>query len=824
MANEKIQIIDDDVTTIRDDIEKVQRKPLMYISYAGADAVGHLSKEVENNCIDEYNNPRSVSKGQFNVFYDYPNDTVYFQDDGRGIAFEELENVCTILQSGSKMDRDYGNSAGENGVGLTVTNALSEFFEITSTREGKSKQLRFKEGKKISDKIVPVKNKSAHGLTVAFKPSKYFLGDTASFPYEEFADWNSRIFFFEDPEMKLTFTIDGLPGKAAPVVQVFQNKTGIGGYIPTIFPEAKLLPKPVVISTETKLVESGIVATDDSGAPILIDKERTMKLEVSFNYDPESTTNTFMSYCNSIENIQGGYHQVAVKTALSSYFVKAAKETAKKTDPEVTADDVISGIYVVLSVSTDMNPGFESQTKHKLGNKAFYEPLRKLCMSALTEYFKYQENQKTLKVLLDNLRINAKLRTDSTKARKKAKGTTSFMQLKSNSIVDYTPANFINSPAKIKDGEKLELFIVEGNSAAGLVRAARYNADYQGVLATRGRPTNIWEMSAKDIFDKKDMWDWIFNEVLGCGYGRNFDESRLKYKRIVLGSDADVDGYHIFGLFLAGIIKHAPALVANGYVFRAVTPLYRLASTKKKKKLIDPEDYLYFKADLFARFEKNVSSRIRLKFNESDDKFISQINMKRFLEVNRDYFQTLDELRINYQVDIDILEYMASHDDYMDTIQSIAPELVCNKKHHTITGPYNGKHQTIILDETVLDKLKYLSQVINVGNDGILYYCMYEKSRIDFEYVGRLSIGHIMTFCQKYWPDVRSRFKGLGEMTKDECYEMMMNPENRVMIQFTMNDAKRVVSRFDDLFSKSGAPIRKKLVATAEVSLDDIDN
>jgi len=826
----EVQFVDDDVTTIRNDIERVQRKPTMYISYMGTDAVGHLAKEAENNMIDEHDNPNSISKGQFSIFHDCGEQMTYFQDDGRGIPFEELENVCTILQSGSKMDRDNGSSAGENGVGLTAINALSEIFEITSTRNGLSRQLRFREGKLISDRTISIQDKTKHGLLVGFKPSKYFLNDTAVFPWEEFGEWNERIFFFTDPEIKLTYTIDNIPGKAAPIVKKFQNTTGIAGYIPKIFPEAKLLAKPVAFEEETKVVENNIIAVDDLGSPIrdnhgnvqMTSRERSMKLAVSFNYDPEGTSEKFMSYCNQIENIQGGFHQVAVKNAIVSYFTKTLRATAKKTDPDVTADDVMNGIYVVVSVNTDMNPKFESQTKHKLGNREFYEPIRKLCLNALTNYFKLQENQKTLKAISENIRINAKLRTDSTKARKKAKSSSSFMALKSNSLVEYTPANYINSPHRLKDGEKLELFIVEGSSAAGQARSARYNPNYQGVLATRGRPTNIWEMTATSIQSKNNMWDYIFNEVLGCGYGRHFNIDNLKYERIILGSDADVDGSHISGLFSCGIVKHAPELIEAGCVFRSVTPLYRLR-LKRSKNAINPEAYIYTKTELYNRFERLVSTQLRLKFNEDDDKFISQVNMRRFLETNRDYYTTLDYIRTQYKIDLELIEYIISHPDFRNTISEIGSELVYDKTTDTISGPFNGEHRTIVLEKVLVEKLDYLRKILHIGNEDILYYYLYEKIGGEFHFAGRKSIGEIMENCQKFWPDLERRFKGLGEMSEDEIYDMMMNPKNRLLIQFTMLDAKRAMQTFDDLFMKSRRDVRKKWVSEAEVSIDDID-
>ena len=228
-----IDIIDDDYTVIDNDIEKIQQKPTMYISYTGPEGVGHLAREITNNIIDEHLNPNTISDGKASIYHDYEENMTYFQDHGRGIAFDQLENMCTILQAGSKMNRDYGTTAGENGVGMTATNALSEIFEITSTRNGRAKFLQFKEGKKVVDRETDISDPNKHGLLVAFKPSKYFLSTTAKLPVEDFKNWLTKQSFFLPKDLEIEFTCDKLPGKEASIHKVFKNVDGVSGYIST---------------------------------------------------------------------------------------------------------------------------------------------------------------------------------------------------------------------------------------------------------------------------------------------------------------------------------------------------------------------------------------------------------------------------------------------------------------------------------------------------------------------------------------------------------------------------------------------------------------
>ena len=152
------KIIDDKFINYESDIQKIQVKPTMYVSYRGSKAAQHLGQEMFNNMVDEVLNPNTISKGNLSIFIDESTDTITFEDDGRGISFDELENACTIIHSGTKFYRDYGNTAGENGVGLTATNALSEIFEITSYRNGEARYIKFEEGKKIIDNIQLPKN------------------------------------------------------------------------------------------------------------------------------------------------------------------------------------------------------------------------------------------------------------------------------------------------------------------------------------------------------------------------------------------------------------------------------------------------------------------------------------------------------------------------------------------------------------------------------------------------------------------------------------------------------------------------------------------
>ena len=304
----------------------------------------------------------------------------------------------------------------------------------------------------------------------------------------------------------------------------------------------------------------------------------------------------------------------------------------------------------------------------------------------------------------------------------------------------------------------------------------------------------------------------------------------LVYDKIIIAFDADVDGQHMTGLTLSSIWACAPDLIKEGHCYRVVTPLYKVAESqaaanKMDKKNINPDDYVFTKNELFDRFERNVLKYARIKFTKGDD-FISDENMRRFLYTNRDYYQVLDELSTFESVPKEMIEFIAANRDYQKKIKELDKEL--NYKDGTIYGCFKGDFVAINLTKNFIDKVSYLTNVIENGNDGIYQYEFYDRrgANSDFSYVGHMTIGQIMEICQKYSPYIVNRYKGLGEMSKYEMWKLAMNPNYRRLVRYTVADAQRFESILDDLFlmNSTGRRIRKEMVQSANLSLDDIDN
>lgn len=833
------KIIDDKFTTILNDIEKVQKAPTLYISYRGPEGVEHLAHELFNNMVDEHRNPNTISDGIMDIFLDGETGMCYFKDHGRGINFDDLENAVTILQSGTKMDREFGGaSGGEYGVGTTACNALSEQFEVTSSRGGQSRFLKFRDGVKIDDRITKI-DPSIHGLNVGFKGSRLFLGEDAHFPIESFANWLNHIIYTLDSSIKIRFHATDEDGNEI-FDKTYQNEdNNVSGFISSVIGDdiGYILNKHVLLSNETSIVEYNVpikIVNDDGTISFgTTDKDRSISIEFAFNYSPKLVEPKVYGFTNMIEQIDGGVHVNSFKSTISQFLYEKTLETMKKSDSLViNHDDALTGLAAVVNLNTTMSTGFESQTKHKLGNKKFINPLKKLYQESIEKYFDTTEGKKELKKLTEYVKLNAKIRTDAANKRKKVK-TNQPTLMDSKLIGNYTAANLINTPPENLK-VKLEIYLAEGDSAGGQLRKARFNPDYQGILNFTGKPDNFYnkaKLGRSTVLPANNVYAILLDKILGCGYGGHFNIDNLIYDKIIFGFDADVDGNHMAGLTLSSIWSVAPELIIQGHCYRVVTPLYKVAESqaaanKMDKTKINPKDYLWNKTELFERFEQNAIQYTRIKFNKDED-FVSIKDMRSFLYTNRDYYQLLDQIATFETVPMELIEFVAANPKtFGKDIKKLDPEL--DYKDGTISGCYKGDFTALTLSDNLLEKIKYLTHVIKVGNDGIFEYEFYDRKgpNSEFNYVGRLTIGEIMALCQKYSPYIVNRYKGLGEMSKYEMHKFAMNPNYRRLVRYTVSDVERFESTLDDLFlmNNKGRQIRKELVQTSNLSLDDIDN
>lgn len=526
-------------------LEAVRKRPGMYIGSTGVDGLHHLVYEIVDNSIDEalagYCNEVTVVIGKGNV--------ITVTDNGRGIPVDihpvekvsALEIVLTKLHAGGKFDKNsYKVSGGLHGVGVSVVNALSEWCEVKVHREGKVYYQKYHRG--IPEE--PVKT----------------IGDT-----ELSGTINS---FFPDAEIfdTLNFSFDVLSVRLRELA--FLNK-GI-----TIHLTDDRLPQP---KTKSFCFEGGVASfisylnknkTPIHKEPIYIEAKRdSMEMEVALEYNEGYSENMF-SFVNNINTREGGTHLIGFKAALTRIFNDFLKKSklSKKVDENLTGDDVREGITAVISIKIP-NPQFEGQTKGKLGNSDVKGIVESLVFEHLYDYF--EMNPEICEKILEKTVTAAKARNAARKAREltRRKGF-----LESSGL----PGKLADCSEK--DPSKCEVYIVEGDSAGGSAKQGR-DRQFQAILPLWGKMLNVEKTRVDKVLTNDKLQPIIAS--LGAGVGNNFNLEKLRYHKVIIMADADVDGSHIRTLLLTFFFRYMRELVENGHVYIAMPPLYKVYKGKE---------------------------------------------------------------------------------------------------------------------------------------------------------------------------------------------------------------------------------------------------
>lgn len=441
------KFIDDEITHIESDIKKIQTKPNMYISYLGTKGAMHLCYELINNAIDECINTNSPGN-LVTINLDESTNTITVSDNGRGIAEKDMEIVCTTLQSGSKFSREGSGegSAGENGVGLTACNALSERFEIIVTRYGKKSIIGFTEGELTTPLTTkPIKDTDKHGTTFVVKPSKIYMGEDCDIIGDDLMCWIEKIIHLTPQDITINLSIKK-KGKDALITKKYKNKYGLYDYCKKLC--KKPLLDPIHLLDTKKLKESF------HGREV----ERFLGLEFAFTYNSDSVEFEADSFCNFVNTIDNGVHVDAVKQAIMQIISKATKDGLSERDAkklEITFNDVAQGMLLTVNLSTTFPPMFTSQTKHKVGNNELFKPIRALAFSMLSKYF--TENPKELKKCCERVKTNARARIEATKVRN------SVIKGETNNLAEHLIENFVPCNNRGRNDYR-ELFIIEGKT------------------------------------------------------------------------------------------------------------------------------------------------------------------------------------------------------------------------------------------------------------------------------------------------------------------------------------------------------------------------
>lgn len=799
---------DDKIEHKENDIEKIQTKPNMYIGYLGKKGTLHLSKEIINNAIDECINNNSPGN-EINIYLDENENTIKVKDNGRGIPFESMELSCTKLQAGSKYTREgTGASAGENGVGMTAVNALSSLFEIIVTRYGERAKISFKDGKKIKElEIKKIDKKEEHGTTVIFKPNPFFMGSNCTIPSVELIDWLEKISYLIPSNIKITLNINKL-GKESNIQKKFKNKNGLYDYVTNMCKKQIINPIHFLKSMKIREVIPDIKTDKNTGKKIPFNREitRFLGIEVAFSFN--SSGNEFISdsFCNFVHTVENGVHVDAVKQGIMQFLSRKTKESLSEKESknlDITFADISNGLVLAVYLSTDMNPQLASQTKEKVSNNDMFKPIRDMTFKALNEYF--NDNQKDLKKIIDYIKANAKARLEANKIKNSViRGETSTID--EHLIKDFTPANNIGNKYR-------ELYIIEGKSAKGSAEDAR-DPDTQAIFPIMGVPLNTFGLRIDKLLLNERFRELL--HVLKCNIGERFSINKLYYDKIIIMTDADIDGHRITSLLCTFFLVHLPEIIKQGKLYKAVSPLYKIKDKKKP--------FVITKKEFIEVFENRISDAIKI-IDLDNNSVLNSEKVQDLLLINRSYYDTLYRLASHFSINPILLEYIIlTYEDsnFSKKLVKKFPEINIDSEN-IVSGVFDNKFQIIHINKSFEKKIEEMKYLIKKINKNKIYYKINENVNGQIVERGEMSLGQFFMFIKKFQPEITTRYKGLGELDPEELWDTTMNPNKRVLIRLSMEDVEAEVEKFRILHGDS-AEERKNLMKHFKIDRDDIDN
>ena len=546
--------------SILEGLEAVRMRPGMYIGSVGTKGLNHLIYEIADNSVDEH---LAGFCTQINVTLN-DDGTATIKDNGRGIpigihpkaGIPAVEVVFTVLHAGGKFgDGGYKISGGLHGVGASVVNALSVWLEVKVRSEGKVYQQMYEKGKAVAQlEVIGTCRKGDTGTTVTFLPDgeifdkTYFKAESIKSRLHETAYLNPKLtIIYEDRRKPEVEHIE------------FHEPDGIVGFVKDLNNNLEVLHDVIYFKGESEGIE----------------------VEAAFQYTSEFHEN-IMGFCNNIYNSEGGAHLTGFKTAFTTIINSYARELGilKEKDANFNGTDVRNGMTAVISIKHP-DPRFEGQTKTKLDNQDANRATAKVTSDEVPLFF--DKNLETLKTVIGCAEKAAKIRKAEEKAR------TNLLTKQKFSF----DSNGKLSNCESRDASKCEIFIVEGDSAGGSAKMAR-NRMYQAIMPIRGKILNVEKASIDKVLANAEIKTMI--NAFGCGfsegYGNDFDIKKLRYDKIIIMADADVDGAHISTLLLTLFYRFMPELIFEGHVYVAMPPLYKVIPSKGK------EEYLYDDAAL----------------------------------------------------------------------------------------------------------------------------------------------------------------------------------------------------------------------------------
>ncbi len=787
-------------------LEAVRKRPSMYIGNVDIEGLHHLVYEVVDNSIDE---AMAGYCDLVNVIV-HTDNSISVIDNGRGIPVDihKKENipasevVMTKLHAGGKFDNDsYKVSGGLHGVGVSVVNALSTFLELEIYSDGNIYYQTYEKGKKTSElKIKGITNK--RGTKIHFVPDMEIF-NTDNFKYEILSR-RLRELAFLNKGLKITLEDERTEDK-----EEFCYDGGIVSFVEFLNKRNKVLHNPILIEGFKEEVQ----------------------IEVAIQYN-ESFKENILSFANNINTIEGGFHLIGFKSAITRTLNQyaASNNLSKNFKQRVTGDDVREGLAAIISVRLK-SPQFEGQTKTKLGNSEIKGIVESLLNEKLAIFF--EENPSVSKKIISKA-------IDAARARDAAKRARDIARSKGSYIDSSLPGKLAD--CQISDPRMREIFLVEGDSAGGSAKQGR-DRKFQAILPLKGKILNVEKARFDKILGSEEIKNII--TVLGTGVGDNdYDIEKIKYNKVIIMTDADVDGSHIRTLILTLFYRQMIDVITKGYLYIAQPPLFRISSGKKGIYLKDESglnDYL-----LKRICENKIINTAESRTSLSDDRLYE------FLSELFKYFTVIDKfekrgIKQNF-IEILLKTGVENKSFLEDKEKMIYLKETVIKNGYDIEGDIvwneerNVYNMTVLLPENGNSLTNFIPVKINID---LIYSTDYQKSVIINKKIDKYNEPPFKVYKKDKdeEPIVANnkkelfeivmnegkkgisfqRYKGLGEMNPDQLWETTMNPEKRNLLQVKIEDAIGADEIFSLLMGDDVAPRRKFIQNNAmEVSTLDI--
>ncbi|EIS1428890.1 DNA topoisomerase (ATP-hydrolyzing) subunit B [Campylobacter coli] len=754
-------------------LEAVRKRPGMYIGDTNIGGLHHMIYEVVDNSIDE-----AMAGHCDTIDIEITTEgSCIVSDNGRGIPVDmhptenmpTLTVVLTVLHAGGKFDKDtYKVSGGLHGVGVSVVNALSKKLVATVERNGEIYRQEFSEGKVISEFGVIGKSKKT-GTTIEFWPDDTIF-EVTEFDYDILAK-RFRELAYLNPKITINFK-DNRVGKS----ESFHFEGGISQFVSDLN-KKEALTKPIFFSVD----------------------EEDVNVEVALLYNDTYSEN-LLSFVNNIKTPDGGTHEAGFRMGLTrviSNYIEA-NASAREKDSKITGDDVREGLIAVVSVKVP-EPQFEGQTKGKLGSSYVRSIVSKASFEYLSKYF--EENPIEAKAIMNKALMAARGREAAKKARE-------LTRKKESLSVGTLPGKLADCQSK--DPSESEIYLVEGDSAGGSAKQGRERS-FQAILPLRGKILNVEKARLDKILKSEQIQNMI--TAFGCGIGEDFDLSKLRYHKIIIMTDADVDGSHIQTLLLTFFFRFMNELVANGHIYLAQPPLYRYKKGQKK--------------EIYLKDEKALNDYlIETGIESSNYEGIGLNDLKDFLKIVAAYRSVLNELKKRFNV-ISVIRYLIENPDFIKENNEELFKIVkafLEKEGHNILNHYINENEIRIYVQTEngLEEL--------IINDDLFSYPLYEEANYIFNKIKDRDLSFekdILDILDEVEKNAKKgayiqRYKGLGEMNPEQLWETTMDPSVRRLLKITIEDAQSANDTFN-LFMGDEVEPRRDYIQTHAKDVKHLD-